>query len=107
MHRVRRGMALNAFGPVLYRSRVACSWLDVMGASLAAMGLSHAIARGIWQGLVRKDGVFQSTMKGATGNRRPSTFAVVREEAARSIQCHEQCRRRGQLAIVARGKLGG
>ena len=38
------------FGPVLYRSRVACSWFDVIGASLAAMGLSHAIARGIWQG---------------------------------------------------------
>ncbi len=71
----------SVFGPVLYRSRVACSWLDLMGASLAAMGLSHAIARGIWQGLARKDGVFQPTMKGASGNKRPGIFSVVREEA--------------------------
>jgi exo-beta-1,3-glucanase (GH17 family)/cellulose synthase/poly-beta-1,6-N-acetylglucosamine synthase-like glycosyltransferase len=69
------------FGPVLYRARVACSWFDVLGASLAAMGLSHAIARGIWQGLARKDGTFKPTMKGVTGTHRPSTFAVVREEA--------------------------
>ncbi len=69
------------FGPVLYRSRVACSWFDVMGASLAAMGLTHAIARGIWYGLARKDGTFNPTMKGVNGNKRPGTFAIVREEA--------------------------
>ena len=68
------------FGPVLYRSRVACSWFDVIGASLAAMGLSHAIARGIWHGLARKDGTFKPTMKGVNGDKRPGTLAVVREE---------------------------
>ena len=68
------------FGPVLYRSRVACSWFDVIGASLAAMGLSHAIARGIWHGLARKNGTFKPTMKGVNGNKRPGTLAVVREE---------------------------
>jgi cellulose synthase/poly-beta-1,6-N-acetylglucosamine synthase-like glycosyltransferase len=74
--------ALKAvFGPVLYRARVACSWLDLIGASLAAMALSHAIASGIWQGLARKDGVFKPTMKGAARNKRPSAFSVVREEA--------------------------
>ncbi|MCZ7566507.1 MAG: glycosyltransferase [Burkholderiales bacterium] len=38
------------FGPALYRARVPCGWPDVIGASVASMGLSHAIARGIFEG---------------------------------------------------------
>ena len=42
------------FGIVLYRARVPCSWYDTLMASLASMGLSHAIARGILHGLTRE-----------------------------------------------------
>ncbi len=41
------------FGPSLYRARVPCGWRDVIGASVASMALSHAIARGIIAGLCR------------------------------------------------------
>jgi len=54
------------FGPVLYRARVDCSWADVLGASLASMALSHAIARGIFAGLARRNGTFHRTAKGAS-----------------------------------------
>ena len=68
------------FGPVLYRARVDCSWADVFGASVASMALSHGIARGVIEGLLRKNGVFKRTAKGAkTG--RSSWLAPVREES--------------------------
>ena len=71
------------FGPSLYRARVPCGWRDVIGASIASMALSHAIARGIIAGLVQKKGTFVVTPKSwATGKRR-SAFAwvgAVREE---------------------------
>jgi hypothetical protein len=41
-----------------------CSWKDIFGASLASLGLSHAIARGVMMGIVKKDGVFKVTAKG-------------------------------------------
>jgi exo-beta-1,3-glucanase (GH17 family)/cellulose synthase/poly-beta-1,6-N-acetylglucosamine synthase-like glycosyltransferase len=64
------------FGPVLYRARVDCSWADVLGASLASMGLSHAIARGVFAGLARRTGTFHRTAKGTNG-------AVKRSSPAR------------------------
>lgn len=53
-----------ALGPVLYRKTMNCSWKDIFGASLASLGLSHAIARGVMMGIVKKDGVFKVTAKG-------------------------------------------
>jgi len=53
-----------AMGPILYRRTMDCSWKDIFGASLASLGLSHAIAQGIVLGLVKKDGIFKPTAKG-------------------------------------------
>jgi exo-beta-1,3-glucanase (GH17 family)/cellulose synthase/poly-beta-1,6-N-acetylglucosamine synthase-like glycosyltransferase len=66
------------FGPLLYRARVECSWADLAGASAASMGLSHAIARGVLAGLVRRNGTFKRTAKGANGAARRAS--AVREE---------------------------
>jgi hypothetical protein len=67
------------FGPVLYRARVDCSWADVLGASLASMGLSHAIARGVFAGLARRTGTFHRTAKGTNGASKRA--APAREES--------------------------
>lgn len=72
-----------AFGPSLYRARVPCGWRDVIGASVASMALSHAIARGIVAGLVQKQGTFVVTPKSWQTGRKRSAFAwlgAVREE---------------------------
>lgn len=53
-----------ALGPVLYRKTMHCGWKDIFGASLASLGLSHAIARGVMQGIIQKHGVFKPTAKG-------------------------------------------
>ena len=71
------------FGPSLYRARVPCGWRDVIGASLASMALSHAIARGIIAGLVQKNGTFVVTPKSWQTGKKKSPFAwvgAVREE---------------------------
>jgi exo-beta-1,3-glucanase (GH17 family)/cellulose synthase/poly-beta-1,6-N-acetylglucosamine synthase-like glycosyltransferase len=67
------------FGPVLYRARVDCSWADVLGASAASMGLSHAIARGVFAGLWRRNGTFHRTAKGTASA--PKRAAPAREES--------------------------
>jgi len=51
-------------GPMLYLKTMTCKWIDIFGASVASLGLSHAIARGIISGLIKKDGVFKVTAKG-------------------------------------------
>ena len=71
------------FGPSLYRARVPCGWRDVIGASIASMALSHAIARGIIAGLVQKTGTFVVTPKSWQTGKKKSPFAwvgAVREE---------------------------
>ncbi len=71
------------FGPSLYRARVPCGWRDVIGASVASMALSHAIARGIIAGLVQKQGTFVVTPKSWQTGKKKSAFAwigAVREE---------------------------
>jgi cellulose synthase/poly-beta-1,6-N-acetylglucosamine synthase-like glycosyltransferase len=71
------------FGPSLYRARVPCGWRDVIGASIASMALSHAIARGIIAGLVQKNGTFVVTPKSWQTGKKRSAFAwigAVREE---------------------------
>ncbi|TCV94182.1 exo-beta-1,3-glucanase (GH17 family) [Luteibacter rhizovicinus] len=69
------------FGVVLYRARVPCSWRDTLMASLASMGLSHAIARGILHGLTREKTAFVVTAKSRRmGGSSFAAFAPVREE---------------------------
>jgi cellulose synthase/poly-beta-1,6-N-acetylglucosamine synthase-like glycosyltransferase/exo-beta-1,3-glucanase (GH17 family) len=65
------------FGPSLYRARVPCGWRDVIGASIASMALSHAIARGIIAGLVQKRGTFVVTPKSWQTGKKRSAFAWV------------------------------
>jgi exo-beta-1,3-glucanase (GH17 family)/cellulose synthase/poly-beta-1,6-N-acetylglucosamine synthase-like glycosyltransferase len=69
-----------AFGIILYRVRVPCSWRDTLAASIASMGLSHAIARGIYLGLWKKHGEFVRTAKGRRMSKRPNPFSAVTEE---------------------------
>ncbi|HEY8012092.1 MAG TPA: glycosyltransferase [Rudaea sp.] len=67
-------------GIVLYRVRVPCSWKDTLMASIASMGLSHAIARGIYLGLWKKKGEFVRTAKSRRLSKRPNPLAAVQEE---------------------------
>ncbi len=69
-----------AVGIILYRVRVPCSWKDTLMASIASMGLSHAIARGIYLGLWKKKGEFVRTAKSRRLSKRPNPFATVQEE---------------------------
>jgi cellulose synthase/poly-beta-1,6-N-acetylglucosamine synthase-like glycosyltransferase len=69
-----------AFGIILYRKRVPCSWHDTIAASVASMGLSHAIARGIFLGLWKKKGEFVRTAKSRRIGKKPSAFVSVTEE---------------------------
>ena len=79
-------VAKALFGIVLYRERVPCGWRDTLLASIASMGLSHAIARGIWMGLLKQKTAFVRTAKsrrlsdGAAG-----ALGPVREELLMSI----------------------
>jgi hypothetical protein len=52
-------------GPLLYLRRVRCSAGEIAGAALAGMGLSHAIAQGVFAGLAQREGVFEITRKGS------------------------------------------
>jgi exo-beta-1,3-glucanase (GH17 family)/cellulose synthase/poly-beta-1,6-N-acetylglucosamine synthase-like glycosyltransferase len=75
-------------GPLLYWRRVPCSAGGIVGAAIAGMALSHAIARGVLAGLFYKSGVFQITAKGkiaATSTHMDASaiaraFAPAREE---------------------------
>jgi len=79
-------VAKTVFGIVLFRARVPCSWRETIMASVASMGLSHAIARGIWRGLFKKQGVFVRTAKSRRLTRKkPSAFASVQEELLMAI----------------------
>jgi exo-beta-1,3-glucanase (GH17 family)/cellulose synthase/poly-beta-1,6-N-acetylglucosamine synthase-like glycosyltransferase len=68
------------FGLILYRIRVPCSWKDTITASIAAMGLSHSIARGIYLGLIKRKSEFIRTAKSRRLSKRPNPFAAVEEE---------------------------
>jgi exo-beta-1,3-glucanase (GH17 family)/cellulose synthase/poly-beta-1,6-N-acetylglucosamine synthase-like glycosyltransferase len=50
-------------GPLLYFKRVPCSTRDVLGAAIAGMSLSHAIARGVLTGLFSRSLRFEVTTK--------------------------------------------
>ncbi len=69
-----------ALGPILYRKTMQCAWIDIFGASLASLGLSHAIARGVLTGIIKKDGVFKVTAKGKNKINRLQIFNPIIEE---------------------------
>lgn len=71
----------GALGPVLYRKTMNCGWADIFGASLASLGLSHAIARGVIMGLIQEHGVFKPTAKGKGTGGKLSLLNPIREEA--------------------------
>ncbi|MGH8117590.1 MAG: glycosyltransferase family 2 protein, partial [Rhodanobacteraceae bacterium] len=79
-------IAKAVFGVILYRARVPCGWRDTLMASIASMGLSHAIARGIWAGIFKQKAAFVRTAKsrrlsgGAAG-----ALGPVREEFLMAI----------------------
>ena len=77
-------VAKTLFGPLLYSRRVRCAPAEVAGAALAGMGLSHAIARGVFAGAALRGAVFEITRKGAGGAACAapgSGYGAVREEA--------------------------
>jgi exo-beta-1,3-glucanase (GH17 family)/cellulose synthase/poly-beta-1,6-N-acetylglucosamine synthase-like glycosyltransferase len=69
-----------ALGPILYRRTMACPWRDILGASILSVGLAHAIARGVFTGLVKKKGVFVVTPKGWKAKGTLAFFGPIREE---------------------------
>jgi len=50
-------------GPLLYWRRVDCKIKDVMGSAVAGMALSHGIALGVFNGLLKRNAVFEITEK--------------------------------------------
>ncbi|MFT3758627.1 glycosyltransferase [Thauera sp.] len=69
-----------ALGPILYRRTMDCPWKDILGASILSVGLAHAIARGVFAGLVKKKGVFVVTPKGWQSGGALAFFNPIREE---------------------------
>jgi exo-beta-1,3-glucanase (GH17 family)/cellulose synthase/poly-beta-1,6-N-acetylglucosamine synthase-like glycosyltransferase len=69
-----------ALGPILYRKTMQCKWADIFGASLASLGLSHAIARGVMMGIIQKAGVFVVTAKGKSNASKWQILTPIREE---------------------------
>jgi exo-beta-1,3-glucanase (GH17 family)/cellulose synthase/poly-beta-1,6-N-acetylglucosamine synthase-like glycosyltransferase len=69
-----------ALGPVLYRRTMNAPWVDILGASLLSVGLSHAIARGIFAGIIKRKGEFVRTPKGWKAKGRLAFLGPIREE---------------------------
>ena len=69
-----------ALGPILYRKTMDAPWADILGASVLSVGLAHAIARGVFAGLVKKKGVFVRTPKGWQARGALAFFGPIREE---------------------------
>jgi hypothetical protein len=112
-------VAKTVFSGALSR-RVDCSWVDVAGASLASMALSHAIARAVFEGLWRKTGEFKRTAKGVgraprwRGSRRRERCSSRlgwqprwRGDSAPTIarRCQAACSPRGALCRVGRSSV--
>jgi exo-beta-1,3-glucanase (GH17 family)/cellulose synthase/poly-beta-1,6-N-acetylglucosamine synthase-like glycosyltransferase len=69
-----------ALGPILYRHTMNCPWRDILGASILSVGLAHAVARGVFTGLIKKKGVFVVTPKGWKAKGAFAFFGPIREE---------------------------
>ncbi len=71
-----------AAGFILYRARITCGLRDRLGAALAGMALSHAVARAVWQGLFTSGKPFFRTPKCAGKAPILQAFMMAREEVA-------------------------
>ncbi len=69
-----------ALGPILYRRTMKCPWWDILGASILSVGLSHAIALGIFNGIFKKKGEFVRTPKGWRAQGMLAFIGPLREE---------------------------
>jgi cellulose synthase/poly-beta-1,6-N-acetylglucosamine synthase-like glycosyltransferase/exo-beta-1,3-glucanase (GH17 family) len=67
---------------ILYHARVKCGWRDRLGAAVAGMGLSHAVARAMWQGMFTSDKPFFRTPKCAGKGPALQVLLMAREELA-------------------------
>ncbi|HEU0276479.1 MAG TPA: glycosyltransferase [Rhodanobacteraceae bacterium] len=93
-------VAKALFGIILYRARVPCGWRDTLMAAIASMGLSHAIARGIWNGLIHQKTAFVRTAKSRRlSGSSAGALGPVREEFLMAIAL--------LLAIVGMGVVFG
>jgi len=64
----------------LYHARVKCGWRDRIGAAIAGMALSHAVARAVWQGLFTSRKPFFRTPKCESKPAFMQAFLMAREE---------------------------
>jgi hypothetical protein len=69
-----------ALGPILYRKTMDAPWKDILGASILSVGLAHAIARGVFAGIVKRHGEFVRTPKGWKAKGKLAFFSPIREE---------------------------
>jgi len=67
---------------LLYRARVKCGWRDRLGAAVAGMSLSHAVARAMWQGMFTSGKPFFRTPKCADKAPALQALLMAREELA-------------------------
>jgi exo-beta-1,3-glucanase (GH17 family)/cellulose synthase/poly-beta-1,6-N-acetylglucosamine synthase-like glycosyltransferase len=78
-------LAKLVVGPLLYWRRVPCKFSEIVGASIAGMGVSHAIARGVFAGLLSKNARFEVTDKGTSlaspRAKKQSQWSAVKEES--------------------------
>lgn len=73
-------IAKAALGPVLYRKTMNAPWIDILGASILSVGLAHAIAHGVFAGLIKRHGTFVRTPKGWKAKGAFAFFGPIREE---------------------------
>ncbi|MDD4616853.1 MAG: glycosyltransferase [Alphaproteobacteria bacterium] len=66
---------------MLYRARLTCGWRDRIGAAVAGMALSHAVARAMWQGMFTSSKPFFRTPKCAGKARALQALLMAWEEA--------------------------
>jgi cellulose synthase/poly-beta-1,6-N-acetylglucosamine synthase-like glycosyltransferase len=64
----------------LYRARVTCGFRDRLGAAIAGMALSHAVARAVWQGIFTSGKPFFRTPKCENKPAAVQAFMMAREE---------------------------
>jgi cellulose synthase/poly-beta-1,6-N-acetylglucosamine synthase-like glycosyltransferase/exo-beta-1,3-glucanase (GH17 family) len=69
-----------AAGFWLYRARIKCGLRDRIGATIAGMALSHAVARAVWQGLFTSGKPFFRTPKCENKPAAVQAFLMAREE---------------------------
>ncbi len=71
--------------PLLYSRNVPCAFIDVVGAAVAGMALSHSVARGVFAGLLRRGGVFEVTRKAGTPSASAPAATSISTANARAV----------------------